>query len=160
MNRRYNDDYAREPAREARERSGRDVGAGARDTREYADTRPRSDQRSAPDSMDTGDSRYVSRDQTARNPPYQRDDREEPGSNRQFIDLERRQREPAAKYNEYFLPGEDINREVIQNDICRYLGQDALVQQWRHNDVCLSPSNLAGTLGTWANQTSRDAKDI
>ena len=32
------------------------------------------------------------------------------------------------RYNEYFLPGEGISREVIQADICRYLGNDALVR--------------------------------
>ncbi|KAI9777966.1 MAG: hypothetical protein M1839_008501 [Geoglossum umbratile] len=30
--------------------------------------------------------------------------------------------------NQYFIPGEGISREVIQADICRYLGNDALVR--------------------------------
>lgn len=33
-----------------------------------------------------------------------------------------------TRYNEYFLPGEGISREVIQADICRYIGNDALVR--------------------------------
>lgn len=37
--------------------------------------------------------------------------------------------------NDYFLPGEDISREVITADICRYLGPDALVRPYTHQDV-------------------------
>jgi len=40
-----------------------------------------------------------------------------------------------SNYNNYFLPGEGINREVIQVDICRYLGADARVRPFRHSDV-------------------------
>ena len=39
-----------------------------------------------------------------------------------------------SQYQEYFLPGEGINREVIQYDICRYLGQDATVRPYTHVD--------------------------
>jgi hypothetical protein len=42
--------------------------------------------------------------------------------------------------NDYFLPGEDISREVITADICRYLGPDALVRPYRHADVSRSNS--------------------
>jgi len=38
-------------------------------------------------------------------------------------------REPEGRQNEYFLPAEGISREVIQADICRYLGNDALVRR-------------------------------
>ncbi|KAI9771804.1 MAG: hypothetical protein M1840_001574 [Geoglossum simile] len=34
----------------------------------------------------------------------------------------------AARTNQYFIPGDGISREVIQADICRYLGNDALVR--------------------------------
>jgi hypothetical protein len=37
--------------------------------------------------------------------------------------------------NDYFLPGEEISREVITADICRYLGPDALVRPYQHPDV-------------------------
>lgn len=37
------------------------------------------------------------------------------------------------RQNEYFIPGEGISREVIQADICRYLGNDALVRPGNHN---------------------------
>src|SRR6266566_3790517 len=30
--------------------------------------------------------------------------------------------------NEYFVPGDGIDREVITEDICRYLGNDAVVR--------------------------------
>ncbi|KAI9866338.1 MAG: hypothetical protein M1813_001460 [Trichoglossum hirsutum] len=33
-----------------------------------------------------------------------------------------------ARTNQYFIPGDGISREVIQADICRYLGNDALVR--------------------------------
>lgn len=52
------------------------------------------------------------------------------------IDLQpERREEPASRYLEYFLPGEGINREVIQYDICRYLGNDATVRPYDHPDV-------------------------
>ncbi|KAH0544642.1 hypothetical protein FGG08_001292 [Glutinoglossum americanum] len=34
----------------------------------------------------------------------------------------------ATRTNQYFIPGDGISREVIQADICRYLGNDALVR--------------------------------
>lgn len=37
------------------------------------------------------------------------------------------------RQNEYFIPGDGISREVIQADICRYLGNDALVRPGSHN---------------------------
>ena len=52
------------------------------------------------------------------------------------IDLQsQRREEPSFRYQEYFLPGEDIHREVIQYDICRYLGNDATVRPYQHADV-------------------------
>lgn len=37
------------------------------------------------------------------------------------------------RQNEYFISGDGISREVIQADICRYLGNDALVRPGNHN---------------------------
>ncbi len=34
----------------------------------------------------------------------------------------------AARQNDYFVPRDGIDREVITSDICRYLGNDALVR--------------------------------
>jgi hypothetical protein len=54
---------------------------------------------------------------------------------RRPIDLHSLRREEASSlYQEYFLPGEDINREVIQYDIHRYLGNDATVRPYQHPD--------------------------
>ncbi|OJJ83052.1 putative transcription factor RfeG [Aspergillus glaucus CBS 516.65] len=39
----------------------------------------------------------------------------------------------SGRQNEYFIPGDGISREVIQADICRYLGNDALVRPGNHN---------------------------
>ncbi|KAH0548005.1 hypothetical protein GP486_008254 [Trichoglossum hirsutum] len=35
---------------------------------------------------------------------------------------------PQPRTNQYFIPGDGISREVITADICRYLGNDALVR--------------------------------
>jgi hypothetical protein len=35
---------------------------------------------------------------------------------------------PPPRVNEYFVPRDGIDREVITADICRYLGNDALVR--------------------------------
>ncbi|EXJ79856.1 hypothetical protein A1O3_08141 [Capronia epimyces CBS 606.96] len=40
------------------------------------------------------------------------------------------------EYTEYFCPGEGIEREVIQHEICKYLGQDATCRPGRNNEVC------------------------
>jgi hypothetical protein len=48
--------------------------------------------------------------------------------------------------NDYFLPGEDISREVITADICRYLGPDALVRPYRHQDVSRPPQQLRSSV--------------
>jgi hypothetical protein len=68
--------------------------------------------------------------------PYLDDTRER---HRPPIDLQsQRREEPSSRYQEYFLPGEDIHREVIQYDICRYLGNDATVRPYQHADVGFS----------------------
>lgn len=44
--------------------------------------------------------------------------------------------QPASnRTNEYFVPKEGIDREVITADICRYLGNDALVRPGNY-EVC------------------------
>lgn len=43
-------------------------------------------------------------------------------------DRERRAQQAQARTNEYFVPKDGIDREVITADICRYLGNDALVR--------------------------------
>jgi hypothetical protein len=39
-----------------------------------------------------------------------------------------RRNQASARTNEYFVPKDGIDREVITADICRYLGNDALVR--------------------------------
>lgn len=41
---------------------------------------------------------------------------------------ERRALPPTSRTHEYFVPKDGIDREVITADICRYLGNDALVR--------------------------------
>lgn len=43
-------------------------------------------------------------------------------------DRDRRAQQASARTNEYFVPKDGIDREVITADICRYLGNDALVR--------------------------------
>lgn len=38
------------------------------------------------------------------------------------------------RQNEYFVPRDGIDREVITADICRYLGNDALVRPGNYDD--------------------------
>ncbi|KAJ4658490.1 hypothetical protein HRR90_002046 [Exophiala dermatitidis] len=39
------------------------------------------------------------------------------------------------EYTEYFCPGEGIEREVIQHEICKYLGQDATCRPTRSDEA-------------------------
>lgn len=71
----------------------------------------------------------------ARRIPYEGEFDEIPARIRPVIDPGRTRDEPRPNYNEYFLPGEGIDREVIQSEICRYLGQDATCKPGTHNDV-------------------------
>lgn len=41
---------------------------------------------------------------------------------------ERREEPPKPRMSTFFVPGTGIDREVITTDICRYLGNDALVK--------------------------------
>jgi hypothetical protein len=63
---------------------------------------------------------------------------------RPLINLQSRRREGLSpRYLEYFLPSEDINYAVIQNGICRHLGNDAIVRPSQHRDVGFhSPNGL------------------
>lgn len=48
--------------------------------------------------------------------------------------------------NDYFLPEEGISRDVIQAEICRYLGPDALVRLYHHKDVSSFDGGQSATL--------------
>ncbi len=61
---------------------------------------------------------------SARDRVRDRGDRED-----RLSDRDRRAQQAAqARTNEYFVPKDGIDREVITADICRYLGNDALVR--------------------------------
>lgn len=66
---------------------------------------------------------------------YEGDFDDLPARIRPVIDPGRSRDEARPNYNEYFLPGEGIDREVIQSEICRYLGQDATCKPGTHDDV-------------------------
>lgn len=63
-------------------------------------------------------------------------------SGRSGRDYDHRSERP-ERQNEYWLPGEGISREVIQADICRYLGNDALVRP-AQLQVCNSIRSTSG----------------
>ena len=73
--------------------------------------------------------------ESARRTPYEGEFDDMPPSSRPVIDPGRSRDEPRPNYNEYFLPGDGIDREVIQSEICRYLGQDATCKPGTHHDV-------------------------
>ena len=41
-----------------------------------------------------------------------------------------------AELNEFFVDGEGIHREVMQREICKYLGPDALSRPGQYNVRC------------------------
>ncbi|KAK4936317.1 hypothetical protein LTR10_022794 [Elasticomyces elasticus] len=89
----------------------------------------------------------------SRSPYPPRDEREydvPPSRSRQPVDTPMsRGREPLRpELNEYFCPGEGIDREVIQHEICKYLGQDATCRPGRNTDVWNTSSTLHGQ---WSN---------
>ena len=70
-----------------------------------------------------------------RRTPYEGEFDDIPAPVRPVIDPGRSRDGPRPNYNEYFLPGDGIDREVIQSEICRYLGQDATCKPGTHDDV-------------------------
>lgn len=84
------------------------------------------------------------REMPARRTPYEGEFDDMPASIRPIIvDPGRTRDDPRPNYNEYFLPGDGIDREVIQSEICRYLGQDATCKPGASPDVrpALEPGN-------------------
>jgi hypothetical protein len=61
-------------------------------------------------------------------------------SNRRHHERGYAERTYQERQNEYFLDGEGISREVIQADICRYLGNDALVRTGVNPQTVRPPS--------------------
>lgn len=65
------------------------------------------------------------RDVQSRRTPYENEFEDMAPSSRPIVVSVPEPGQPRSTYSEYFLPGEGIEREVIQAEICRYLGQDA-----------------------------------
>jgi len=125
MARRGYDDFDREMTRDRRGRDPREI-QRERDPREVQRERdPREIQRER-------DPREMQRE---RDPRELRQEQDWQERQRRSIDLQSERREASARYEEYFLPGEGINCEVIKLDICRYLGNDATVRPYEHSDV-------------------------
>ena len=61
-------------------------------------------------------------------------------------DKDRRAQEASARMNEYFVPKSGIDREVISADICRYLGNDAMVRPGAYEVYSILVNRFAFTL--------------
>ncbi|KAI1618001.1 hypothetical protein EDD37DRAFT_646818 [Exophiala viscosa] len=72
----------------------------------------------------------------SRSPYPPRDERgyDDPPPRRQPVDapMGRERESLRPELNEYFCPGDGIDREVIQHEICKYLGQDATCRPGRN----------------------------
>lgn len=75
------------------------------------------------------------RDVPSRRTPYENEFDDLPSSSRPIVVSAGDPGQARPSYNEYFLPGEGIEREVIQAEICRYLGQDATCRPGKDRDV-------------------------
>jgi hypothetical protein len=63
----------------------------------------------------------------------------------QFVQRYNNRATGTGRWNEYFLPRDGIDREVISADICRYLGNDATVRPG-HYEVRASESPLKANI--------------
>jgi hypothetical protein len=53
---------------------------------------------------------------------------------------DRRTQQASTKFNDYFIPKEGIDREVISEDLCRYLGKEARIRAGNYEVIPLTPS--------------------
>ncbi|SPO03769.1 uncharacterized protein DNG_06452 [Cephalotrichum gorgonifer] len=67
---------------------------------------------------------------------------------------------PNARQNEYFIPRDGIDREVITSDICRYLGNDALVRPGTYDDPESGHSISGYYITAYRNLTSAMIDDL
>ena len=124
------------------------------DPRDVRDSRALPDSRGSRDPRDTAYGRDprtvdpVGRDTRIAPPAVTRDTRD-------TRDSRRAPEEASSRSSDYFLPGDDINRDVITTDICKYLGSDALVRPYVHKDVSRYLISLVTLL-----TVSRAGKDI
>lgn len=80
---------------------------------------------------------------------------------RKVIERERNGRLPlSARTNEYFLPKNGIDRKVITVDICRYLGNDALVRPGTYESPETRQVHEGYYITAWRPLTTAMVKDL
>jgi hypothetical protein len=67
---------------------------------------------------------------------------------------------PNPRQNEYFIPRDGIDREVITSDICRYLGNDALVRPGTYEDPNSGQSISGYYITAYRNLTTAMIEDL
>ena len=91
------------------------------------------------DEMDMDDDPYDRYQPTGRGghvlSPSHREAEQDEYASRQIYDMDPPRNTPSSSYNDFFLSGEGINREVLQIEITKYLGQDATVRTHTMKDV-------------------------
>jgi len=66
----------------------------------------------------------------------------------------------SARTNEYFVPKDGIDREVITADICRYLGNDALVRPGNYENPTTRTHQAGYFITAYRNLTSAMIEDL
>lgn len=70
------------------------------------------------------------------------------------------QQQASARTNEYFVPKEGIDREVITADICRYLGNDALVRPGNYENPTTRQVQAGYFITAYRNLTTEMIADL
>ncbi|OWP03086.1 hypothetical protein B2J93_6403 [Marssonina coronariae] len=73
---------------------------------------------------------------------------------------DRRTTVASARTNEYFVPKDGIDREVITADICRYLGNDALVRPGNYENPATRQPQAGYFITAYRNLTSAMIADL
>ncbi|RKF57165.1 hypothetical protein GcM3_190017 [Golovinomyces cichoracearum] len=75
---------------------------------------------------------------------------------RRDLDVRDQRRNPPCqnRSNEYFVPKDGIDREVITADICRYLGNDALVRPGNYENPSTNTVQPGYYITAYRNLTS------
>lgn len=75
-------------------------------------------------------------------------------------DRDRDRARGSSRTNEYFVPKEGIDREVITADICRYLGNDALVRPGTYKDPRTGVAQPGYFINAYRNLTTAMIADL
>ncbi|EKD14325.1 transcription factor RfeG [Drepanopeziza brunnea f. sp. 'multigermtubi' MB_m1] len=73
---------------------------------------------------------------------------------------DRRTAVPSVRTNEYFVPKDGIDREVITADICRYLGNDALVRPGNYENPATRQVQAGYFITAYRNLTTAMIADL